>query len=518
MLKNLETFKGELDQSDIACEEHSKDASVFMVRPQGIFYPKDTEDIVTVVRAVSDEKKSDPDVSLSVRAGGTCMTGGSLCTGYILNLTRHMNHIDIDPVAQTATVEMGAYFRDIESRAEEHGLMFAPYPSSRSLCGIGGMIGNNASGEKSIRYGATSDNVLELEVVLADGSIVHIAPKNISEVNDEKEIELLNLYYSQGDALRSAIGRVPKASSGYRLDKVVRENIYSAVPLFVGAQGTLGIVTRAVLKLVPVPTYVSLLVVSAESMRDIPSIIKIITAHNPEGLETFDRNTWKQAQLHLDDSARKAGQYLVPDAHLYLLAQFNEPTQEETDAQMQTCLTKLTEQGYAVRAVVDASDREALWDVRRNAFLLMRDYNPEGYKAVPCIEDIIVPLDELGTFIEELREILKRHAVQYGYHGHIGDGSLRVISVFDFKAPNVSENITALMTETFALVKKLKGNISADHSDGIIRTPFLREFYGDELYRTFETIKQLYDSEGILNPHKKTAGTFAHLDLALNRP
>jgi len=244
MLKNLETFKGELDQSDIACEEHSKDASVFMVRPQGVFYPKDTEDIVTVVRAVSDEKKSDPDVSLSVRAGGTCMTGGSLCTGYILNLTRHMNHIDIDPVAQTATVEMGAYFRDIESRAEEHGLMFAPYPSSRSLCGIGGMIGNNASGEKSIRYGATSDNVLELEVVLADGSIVHIAPKNISEVNDEKEIELLNLYYSQGDALRNAIGHVPKASSGYRLDRVLSGDTFSALPLFVGAQGTLGIVTK----------------------------------------------------------------------------------------------------------------------------------------------------------------------------------------------------------------------------------------------------------------------------------
>ena len=201
MLKNLETFKGELDQSDIACEEHSKDASVFMVRPQGVFYPKDTEDIVTVVRAVSDEKKSDPDVSLSVRAGGTCMTGGSLCTGYILNLTRHMNHIDIDPVAQTATVEMGAYFRDIESRAEEHGLMFAPYPSSRSLCGIGGMIGNNASGEKSLRGGATGDNILELEVVLANGSVKNIKSQNLSEIAEGEDKAILDLYNEFGGDL-----------------------------------------------------------------------------------------------------------------------------------------------------------------------------------------------------------------------------------------------------------------------------------------------------------------------------
>ncbi len=518
MLKNLETFKGELDQSDIACEEHSKDASVFMVRPQGIFYPKDKEDIVTVVRAVSDEKKSDPDVSLSVRAGGTCMTGGSLCTGYILNLTRHMNHIDIDPVAQTATVEMGAYFRDIESRAEEHGLMFAPYPSSRSLCGIGGMIGNNASGEKSIRYGATSDNVLELEVVLADGSIVHVAPKNISEVNDEKEIELLNLYYSQGDALRNAIGHVPKASSGYRLDRVLSEDIFSVIPLFVGAQGTLGIVTKAVLKLVPTPKYLELVLISAPSMKDIPDMLSVIEQYNPEGLETFDRNTLRKAETHLKESADKALPYLDENAHLHILAQFGESTDAETKDKAEECLTALQAGGYRAKHITNTEDREAIWNIRRNAFLLMRDYNEKGQRAVPCIEDVIIPLASLGIFIEELRDILKKHAVSFGYHGHIGDGSLRIIPIFDFADPKVAENITALMQETFTLVKRLKGNISADHSDGIIRTPFLREFYGDDLYQVFESIKQLYDPQGILNPHKKTEGTLTHMNICLDCP
>lgn len=516
MIKNLENFTGDYEETEDVLDTHSKDASVFSVCPRGVFYPRTTDDIVTLVNTVAKQKPYDASLCLSVRAGGTCMTGGSLCDGYVLNLTRHMNAIHIDAGSKTATVEMGAYFRDIESSAREHGLMFAPYPSSRSLCGIGGMIGNNASGEKSIRYGATSENVLELEVVLADGSVIRVAPKDISAVTDPREIELLDLHRTYGGVLKAAVGNVAKASSGYRLDKVVRKDIFSAVPLFVGAQGTLGIVTKAVLQLVPIPEHISLLVVSAGSMRDIPSAIKIITEHNPEGLETFDRNTWKRAKLHLSDSTTKAERYLVNDAHLYLLAQFSESTQKQTDEQMESCLAALTERGYSVQKVTDVLDQEALWDVRRNAFLLMRDYNEVGQKAVPCIEDVIVPLEELGTFIESLREILKKHAVEYGYHGHIGDGSLRVIPVFDFTSPQLSENITALMEETFALVKKLKGNISADHSDGIIRTPFLREFYGDDLYRVFEEIKHLYDPLGIMNPQKKTKGNLTHLNVCLD--
>jgi FAD/FMN-containing dehydrogenase len=516
MIKNLENYTGEYEEAQAVLDEHARDASVFSVCPRGVFYPKNVGDIVAVVNTIAKQKPYDASLCVSVRAGGTCMTGGSLCDGYVLNLTRHMNTIRVDRESRTATVEMGAYFRDIESQAREYGLMFASYPSSRGLCGIGGMIGNNASGEKSLRYGATSENVLELEVVLADGTVTRITPKDVSAVSEAKEVELLDLYRTYGSMLKSAVGDVTKASSGYRLDKVVQGTTFSAIPMFVGAQGTLGIVTKAVLKLVPLPEHLSLLVVSAESMRDIPSIIEIINAHNPEGLETFDRNTWKQAKAHLSSSAEQVEPYLVPDAHLYLLAQFSEDTQNATRAQSEMCRQKLIGAGYAVRAVTNHSHAEALWDVRRNSYLLMRDYNEDGHKAVPCIEDAILPLHALGTFIEELREILKRHAVHYGYHGHIGDGSLRVIPVFDFTQPNVGERITALMEETFALVKRLKGNISADHSDGIIRTPFLREFYGEELYHVFEEIKHIYDPLGILNPQKKTKGTVTHLNVCLD--
>ncbi len=146
----------------------------------------------------------------------------------------------------------------------------------------------------------------------------------------------------------------------------------------------------------------------------------------------------------------------------------------------------------------------------------MRDHNLPNQRAVPCIEDVIVPLPVLGKFILGLRAILKKRGVNYGYHGHIGDGSLRVIPIFDFASPTVSEEIQGLMGDVFALVKRLKGNISADHSDGIIRSPFLKEFYGDELYGVLERIKNIYDPENIMNPNKKVGGSIGFMNRCLN--
>ncbi len=292
--------------------------------------------------------------------------------------------------------------------------------------------------------------------------------------------------------------------------------MFNAVPIFVGAQGTLGIVTRAVLKLTPIPKHLSLAIISAQSLADLPSIIGTLFEHNPEGIETFDVNTFEKAEEHLSEYAKKVLPYIDRKAHLFILVQFSEATEEATVGQAVSCFKKLKEKGYHVEHIRKAEDVTAAWEVRRNSFLLMRDFNPKDHRAVPCIEDVIVPLPHLGTFIKELTEILKRRTVHYGFHGHIGDGSLRVIPVFDFSKPTVGDEVTALMQEVFTLVKKLKGNISADHSDGIIRSPFLKEFYGDELYSVFGEIKRIYDPENIMNPNKKVGGDIALLNRCLD--
>ncbi len=514
--KKRRGFRGEVAADAETLEKYSTDASAFRIVPQAVYFPKDVTDLQVLLKQCKENREKGGDASLTFRAGGTCMSGGPLNTSWIVDMTRHMNAVSIDSKAMTATVEMGAFFRDIEDAAGKHGLMFAAYPSSHRVCGIGGMIGNNASGEKSLRYGATSDNVLELDVLLADGRIKHISPKYVSAITDPDDNELLRLYRAYGEKLANATGDVKKSASGYRLEKVVVGDVFNSIPLFVGAQGTLGIVLKAKLRLLPIPKWTELLLISSQDLSHLPAIIETIYEHNPEGIETFDINTYTKALEHMQKDAESIRPFIDTNAHLFILAQFSEDSEEATRNQTLACLQKLETQGHFVRHITDQKIASHAWNIRRKSFLLMRDHNREEHRAVPCIEDVIVPLATLGTFVTELKKILEKHCIEYGFHGHIGDGSLRVIPIFDFKSKTVTEDIESLMEEVFLLIKRLHGNISADHSDGIIRTPYLEKFYGKELYGVFKEIKHLYDPDGILNPHKKIGGTVHLLNVCLD--
>ena len=465
--------------------EHSTDASVFKVAPKGIFFPKTVLEVVEVVKKVSSEKSS-----VSVRAGGTCMTGGSLTEGYILNMTKYMNKVEIDPVKRTATVEAGAYFRDIEEAAKKHGLMFAPYPSSHLIAGIGGMLGNNASGEKSMRFGATIDNVLSLEVVLSTGEIIQTKPKKV-ETDTEKKLSALHTRYAEH--LRHAQGKVKKVASGYRLDRIMNGDKIDLTPLFIGTQGTLGIITKAVLKLVPIPQNTVLYLIPINSIHDLPNILKTVLDHNPESVETFDVNTFARARVHMADMAVHIEKYFTKDTTAIILAQFD------------------TEVSIGVEKVIDPKIVDAAWKIRRSSYSLVRDHNEPGKRAVPCVEDAIVPIERFDAFVEGLVHCIQKHNIEYAFHGHIADGALRIIPIFDFNKKDVADKIIVFTHDVINLIKNLGGNMSSDHSDGIIRTPFLKEFYGPVLYGVFEEIKRMFDPQSIFNPHKKVGGTEEHI-------
>lgn len=506
----VEGENGEFSEDEnLLKSKYSTDASLFKIKPAKVYFPKNVKEIQSIIKTVSEKKAEGEEVALTVRSGGTCMSGGSLTNGAIIDMTKHMNRVEVDPEKRTATVEGGVYFREVEDEIKKYGLMFAAYPSSHRICGIGGMIGNNASGEKSLRNGATGDNLLELEVVLANGTVQTLKQKAITAKMSKEDEAIIRLYSDYGQKLSRAVGRVKKAASGYRLDKVISKNGFNAIPLFAGSQGTLGIITKAVLKLTPIPEHTSLVVVSADNLSDLADVIKIAFLHNPESLETFDKNTFAKAREHLKEHAEPFLPYVNEKAELFILAQFSEETKEETEKQANEFLAKMEAGKYFAKKIEKALDVVSAWQLRRNSFTLMRDFNPKGFRALPCIEDVILPIDNMGEFIEELEKILKKYTEHFGYHGHIGDGSFRIIPVFNFNKDKkeVMYNIFNLMQETFELTKRLDGNISADHSDGIIRTPFLRDFYGNELYDLFKEIKNIYDPQNIMNPNKKVNGT-----------
>ena len=493
-------------------EQYATDVSWFRMLPKRIYYPRTVQDIVTIVKDAQSRKASWDHVALTVRAGGTCMSGGSLTEDTIIDMTKHMTKVTVDPVSKTATAQMGAYFRDIEDEAKKHGLMFAGYPSSHRICGIAGMIGNNASGEKSLRGGATGDNVVSMEVVYADGTVHTIEAKDISEVTEKEERDLLALAQSHGETLRTMHYGIKKAAAGYRFDKVIKGNTFTAIPLFAGSQGTLGIITKATLKLTPIPEHTELLVVSATSLTQLNEVVQSGLHHNAESLETFDKNTFAKAKEHLKEHADRFMSYSKEGSELFILMQFSEATHEETHAVTEACFKELLAAGFHVGMVTDRADEVSAWQLRRNSFLLMRDYNLEGHRAFPCIEDVIVPPGKIGEFVAGILPILEKRTKHYGFHGHIGDGSLRIVPVFDFTDGKPIDEITGLMEEVFALVKTLGGSISADHSDGIIRTPYLESFYGPEITEVFKKIKEIYDPHNILNPGKKVGGTVADIE------
>lgn len=494
-------------------ELYSVDSSIFKVTPVEIIYPKTIQDIQEIVRVATKNK-----TIISVRAGGTCMSGGSLTSGTIIDMKKYMNAIKLHPYSKSVDIEMGAYYRDLEKTAQIHNLMFAPYTSSKDVCGIGGMVGNNASGEKSIRYGGTVDNVHSITVVLHDGSVhtfEEISEKECQKIAKEKTVlghiyaSVRNIYKEYGAVYGKRVGDVKKAASGYRLEHVYNHSkkTWNLSKLFVGSQGTLGVIVSAKLKLVPVPLYTRTVAIPVDELALLPKILQTIMQHNPEGVETFDVHTWQHTKQFLPEDALRVGDFFSHGEKLIVLAQFSEKTQKETDTTAHACVGILTNIAPRTAYIADASMVKSLWAIRRSSFRVLRDasYDTPMKKAVPCIEDIIVPVSKYDVFIPKLIEILTRMNIEFGFHGHIGDGALRVIPIIDFtdrvQAVSIIEQ---LCSEVFSLIKELDGNTSADHGDGIIRTPFLREFYGDILYEhVILAIKHTFDPHQVFNSDKK---------------
>lgn len=496
-------------------EAYSTDSSIFKIMPTSVVYPERVEDIQEVVKAAAQEG-----ISLSVRAGGTCMAGGSLHTGVMIDLKRHMHTVQLFPYSKSIVVEMGAYYREIESVAQKHNLMFAPYTSSKDSCGIGGMIGNNASGEKSVRHGAVIDNVHAITAVLYDGEVYtfeEISEKECAELAKKKTVigniykTIRHMYKAYGHDYARSVGDVKKAASGYRLERVYdsRKKTWNLANLFVGSQATLGIITSARLKLVPIPIYTRTVIVPVDNLACLPHILATIVTHNPECVETFDVHTWQYGKQSLPEDTLRVSEYFAHGEKLVVIAQFSESTQAKTDTTAQACVHALREAAPRTTYTADAALVHSMWAIRRAAFRILRDatYSTPMKKAVPCMEDIIVPISRFDVFIPRLIHMLSTYGVEFGFHGHIGDGSLRIIPIIDFTDRLAAISlIEKICLDTFALIKEMKGNISADHGDGIIRTPFLKDFYGDNLYAEVVLgIKKLFDPHGIFNNGKKNS-------------
>ena len=536
-------FKGEVEGSKKTIEKYSRDASIFEVRPKLVLFPEDTEDVKKIVKWVSEnkDKYADPkknkdwkNLSITARCAGTDMSGGAIGESLILDFTRNMNKL-ISFTKDRITVQPGMFYRDFEKITLEKGLILPCYTASKSLNAMGGMFGNNSAGERTLKYGKTEDYVLEAKVVFSDGNEYIVKPltqnelmKKIAQPNLEGGVykNIYNLINKNREEIKLAKPKVHKNSAGYYIWNVEdpertkrAEGYFDLNKLLVGSQGTLCIATEITFKLVPNPKYSKLVVIFMNDLEPLGRLVDEILQFNPETLEAYDDKTMKLAVRFFPDFFKNKGfagiirfmQSFLPELKmmltggfpkLILLAEFAGDNEVEVDKKCVKLQERIKYFKLKVHITESEEESNKYWDIRRESFSLLRKH-VFGLHTAPFIDDIIVRPEFLPKFIPELNRILKQYNLTYTIAGHAGDGNFHVIPLMDFSLPDTSKIIMELGGSVYNLVLKYHGSITAEHNDGIIRTPYLEKMYGKDMIKIFKEIKNIFDPGNIFNPGKK---------------
>ena len=534
-------LKGEVEDSSEILEEYSKDASLFEVKPRLVVFPKNTEDVKSLVRFV--KKHPGENLSLTCRSGGTDMTGGPLTKSIVVDMARYFNNI-LEIKENRARVQPGVWYRDFEKEAAKQNLLLPCYPASKDICTLGGMVANNAGGEKTLRYGKTEDYIMELKVVLQDGEEYVVKSLLAQELQAKMALKgfegefyqkLYTLVKENDSLLLDAKPKVSKNSAGYYLWNIWNEATFDLTKLFVGSQGTLGIITEITFKLVVPKKHSTLLVLFLYNFAPLAKLTNTLLKHKPESLESYDDHTLRFAMSHIPDFVKLlkgsiitlAFQF-IPEVLMFfkgglklpklvVLAEFTGDSEAEVYQKANAAKKDLA--GFKLQMRITKSDKEELkyLTVRRQSFNLLR-HHVKGKRTAPFIDDIIVPPEALSEFLPKLRYILSQYKkIVYTIVGHVGDGNFHIIPLMNLKREENRALIIPLMEQVHKLIFSYGGSMTAEHNDGIIRTPFLEDMFGKEIVDLFSKTKDIFDPQNIFNPGKKTNGdidfAFSHLSL-----
>jgi FAD/FMN-containing dehydrogenase len=538
-------FKGEVDDSVETRDVYSHDASMFEIRPQLVVMPNDAEDVATVVRLVAEQKVNHGDLSVTARSAGTDMSGAAINDSIIVDFSKHLT--EIEHVSETAAqVQPGVLYRNFEKVTLQHHALLPPYPASRDLCSLGGMVNNNSGGEKSLEFGKTENFVTELKMVFSDGIERTIKPLNKAGLTQKMEQsdfegqiyrELYKLVEAHYLEIKTAKPHVTKNSTGYNLWDVLdrQSETFDLTKLIVGAQGTLGLTTDIQIRLVPSRPHSGLLVLFLRDIDALGDIVPKVLKYQPATFESFDDATlWLSIRfmpsflkllglkkfIHLIFSLIPDGlQLLHGIPKLILMIEFNGQTEDEVRAKIKALHKELKQ--YRARYEINGFEEDAtegksekFWVMRRQSFNLLRSKVKDKHTA-PFIDDLVVNPSYLTEFLPKIRKIIKKYKLLATIAGHMGDGNFHIIPLMKLEDPKDRAKLLPAMKEVNNLVLHYHGSLSGEHNDGLVRGPWLELMYGKPMLDIFRQTKQIMDPQGIFNPHKKATAdwdySFSHI-------
>lgn len=533
-------FTGDIDDSPEKLELYSHDASLFEIKPQLVVAPKTSGDVQKLVRLVAEQKNKLPGLSLTARSAGTCMSGGSINDSIIVDFNKHFTQIE-KVAPEEARAQPGVFYRDFEKATLKHKAIMPSYPASRDLCTIGGMVANNAGGEKSLEYGKVTEFVRELKVVFADGNEYAVRPlgkveliKKMSQKDYEGRLykQLFELIEKHYDEIKAAKPNVTKNSMGYNLWDVWDRGtgVFDLTKLIVGSQGTLGLVTDITYRLVPVRPHSGLLVCFLKDMDVLGEVINKGLEHKPSSFECFDdRTLWLTIKL-MPYFRQTLGMWglikllisLIPDGFLLLrgipkmvlMVEFTGQTQQEVEDKIDKLRIDFRRFNMTMERDETEAKSQKFWLMRRHAFNLLRKKVKDKHTA-PFIDDLVVRPEYLPEFLPKIRRIIKKYKLNSTVQGHIGDGNFHIIPLMKIEEKSERAKLLPAMEEVDELVLQYKGSLSGEHNDGLVRGPWLEEQFGKKIVRIFKETKDIFDPQNMFNPHKKTDAdwdySFSHI-------
>lgn len=516
-------IQGDVRADQLSRAIYATDASIYEIVPDGVVMPKSADDVARIAGICNAHK-----VPITARGAGTGLAGGAVNRGIILDFSRHMNRVlAIDPIARTARVEPGVVLDELNALLKPHGLHFAPDVATSSRATIGGMIANNSCGAHSVMYGRTVDHVISLDVVLANGEQVRWGGGREMKSEDwrmekglhEPQFSILNSSFSirqstdeivtsvvqsHASEIAARFPKVMRRNGGYALDRVKldpqgRPNLET---LICGSEGTLGLVTGAVLNLVPLPKHKGLVVAHFADLLDALSATPVTLEHHPAAVELLDKLILDAARANPIMARRKW--LLEGDPGGVLIIELYDDDADRLAASLHAVAADLQSRklGYAWPVLLDLLDQESLWHIRKSGLGLLMS-KPGDKQTYDFVEDTAVDPARLRDYISRFMRVLEEEGVpESSYYAHASVGCLHVKPILNLKDAGDIDRMYRIADRISSLALEFGGTMTGEHGDGILRSGWLEKMYGPTIMEAFRRIKRAFDPNNILNPGK----------------
>lgn len=503
-------LQGSVTDNLEAREYFSTDGSVFRIMPSAVIYPDNTGDVQKTVAYAAQEAKTGKGFNVIARGKGTDQGGAALGDGAMIVFPAHMNRLK-RMTGDTVTVQPGMIFGSLQKVLHTHGRFLPPYPASIDFATMGGAVANNTCGEKTFKYGSTAEWVKSLKVVLDDGSLIET--KRISKRELQRKKGLMT---REGDIYRQVDGLIQdnaplikktqpgtsKNSAGYRLGAIRgRDGSFDLSQLFIGAQGTLGIITEITFKMASYEPRTNLVVGYFDSLEKAGEAVLKLQPLKPAAMEVVD--------YYLLDFLRKNQPEtldgLLPPGELpkvVILIEFDNGSHLRQNMQGRRAEKVLDRYAASVRATTNRHEQDRLWKIRHSAAAVIW-MNNGPKKALPIIEDGCVPVEKMGEFLDGVYKLLKKQNLEIAVWGHAGDANFHMQPFMDLSKAADRKKVFEVMDEFYALALSLGGTTAGEHNDGLLRAPYLEKLYGKEMYDLFRQVKKICDPRRIFNPRIK---------------